>query len=308
MNISASINYNKLNNNQLLSIPINVEQTDFPFKGEVIFNNALDPYQKAFDAFQQMGYRIPEENVQPQPMNNSLENIQLKSKMQAYKYKSVNDNYEEVRGLAAKRGVADGRPHIAGISEVIDNIYTDYQQKYGELVKASMQYMQDMNTMASKLSRYMKAGEDGKINIRLEATLEDMDEIVSKYSGTSLAERSTQKLDLSIVNKDKIAELKGKLNDKEKKLAKEKINDKTGGLLGSIFSSISGNIKKLEKEISALEKEIEDLKGFKVVKEGISIGEYFGKWKPDFDNAKPLMEIKGTEQEYAFWEKNYRDK
>ncbi|MGJ3354920.1 hypothetical protein [Providencia sp. Je.9.19] len=303
MNISASINYNKLNNNQLLSIPINVEQTDFPFKGEVIFNNALDPYQKAFDAFQQMGYRIPEENVQPQPMNNSLENIQLKSKMQAYKYKSVNDNYEEVRGLAAKRGVADGRPHIAGISEVIDNIYTDYQQKYGELVKASMQYMQDMNTMASKLSRYMKAGEDGKINIRLEATLEDMDEIVSKYSGTSLAERSTQKLDLSIVNKDKIAELKGKLNDKEKKLAKEKINDKTGGLLGSIFSSISGNIKKLEKEISALEKEIEDLKGFKVVKEGISIGEYFGKWKPDFDNAKPLMEIKGTEQEYAFWEK-----
>ncbi|WP_272666161.1 hypothetical protein [Providencia sp. PROV174] len=34
-----------------------------------------------------------------------------------------------------------------------------------------------------------------------------------------------------------------------------------------------------------------------------SVGEYFGKWKPDFDNATPLMRITGTEQEYTFWEK-----
>lgn len=280
MNISASINYNKLNNNQLLSIPINVEKTDLPFKGEVIFNNALDPYQKAFDVFQQMGYRIPEENVQPQPMNNSLENIQLKSKMQAYKHKRVNDNYEEVRGLAAKRGVADGRPHIAGISEVIDNIYTDYQQKYGELVKASMQYMQDMNIMASKLSRYIEAGENGKIHIKLEDTLRAMDEIVAKYSGTSV----TSEVDGETKELKELRE--------ELRLAYERIEViKTNGGVSLAFEFM--NVVNLSNKIK------EEMKKLNLK----SVGGYFGKWEPDFDKAKPLMEINGTEQEYAFWEK-----
>ncbi|WP_272666163.1 hypothetical protein [Providencia sp. PROV174] len=40
--------------------------------------------------------------------------------------------------------------------------------------------------MVSKLSRYIEAGENGKIHIKLEDTLRVMDEIVAKYSGTSV--------------------------------------------------------------------------------------------------------------------------
>ncbi len=197
-------------------------------------------YLQILDKLNQIQYSVPEETYQQQQKNHSPKEIQLRANTLELENKYVNDTYAEAKALRATRRVEtlnDGRSHINGLSGMIDNIHTNYQKKYGELVKASTQYMQDMNTMVSKLSRYIKAGEDGKIHIKLEDTLRAMDEMVAKYSGTSV-----------------IREVDGITAEKKKPARK-------------------------------------------------SVGEYFGKWKPDFDNAEPLMEIKGTEQEYAFWEK-----
>ncbi|MEW2739171.1 hypothetical protein [Providencia sp. PROV130] len=295
MDISGLGCYNPLNIKPLPLSSSAIEQTNLPFKGEVTLNHTLDLHERAFDAFQQMGYRIPEVNIQPPPVNDSLENIQLKAKMLAYKHQHANDSYEEARGLSARKQVADGRPHIAGISRVIENIYTDYQQKYGELVKASTQYMQDMNTMASKLSRYMKAGEEGKINIKLEATLNDMDEIVAKYSGTSMEKEVKAVASGSVKNKDAIENLQNKIKNKQKEYKKL--------MAWNILNINQDKMNQLSYDMDEYEKEIEQLEKDVVIKEGVSIGEYYGKWKPDFDNAKPLMEIKGSAQEIAFWEK-----
>ncbi|EMT6576387.1 hypothetical protein [Providencia rettgeri] len=307
MDISGLGCYNPLNITPLPLFSSAIEQTNLPFKGEVTLNHALDLHERAFDAFQQMGYRIPEVNIQPPLVNDSLENIQLKAKMLAYKHQHANDSYEEARGLSARKQVADGRPHIAGISRVIENIYTDYQQKYGELVKASTQYMQDMNTMASKLSRYMKAGEKGKINIKLEDTLRAMDEIVAKYSGTSA---------VKMVQADK-DEIKGKsieyiamMGKLQIDIIEEKKSIKAFQQMVIVFPHKGGEqlldgakrkLSALQDEHKQLQDKLDELSKVDIGK--IEIGEYFGKWKPDFDNAKPLMEIKGTEQEYAFWEK-----
>ncbi|ENR5392977.1 hypothetical protein PWM41_002943 [Providencia rettgeri] len=295
MSVSGLGYRNPLNTNTLPFFSTVIEQTNLPFKGEVTLNHALEPYEKAFDAFQQMGYRIPEGNIQPPPVNDSLENIQLKAKMLAYKHQSVNDSYEEVRGLSARKRLADGRPHIAGINEVIENIYTDYQQKYGELVKASTQYMQDMNIMVSKLSRYIEAGENGKIHIKLEDTLIVMDEIVAKYSGTSMEKEIKVVANGSVKNKDAIENLKEKIKIKQKEY-KNLFQWNILNINKDKMNQLSSDMDKYRKEIAQLEQNF-------VIKEGISIGEYFGKWKPDFDNATPLMRITGTEQEYTFWEK-----
>ncbi|UPS63128.1 hypothetical protein [Providencia rettgeri] len=257
---------------QPLATPALTEQPHLPlFGGGITFDESLMPHQQALDVFRQMEYRVPEDVYQPRSQNDPPEDILSGARMLIRENKRANDAYEEAKGLRATRrekSLEDGRSHINGLTGLIDNIHADYQKKYGELVKASTQYMQDMNTMASKLSRYIEAGEDGKIHIKLEDTLRVMDEIVAKYSGTSV-----------------ISEVDGhtaEIQELEERL--KKVGSEPFGIFASFLlkSQIENEKKKL------------DLK---------SVGEYFGKWKPDFDNAKPLMEIKGTEQEYAFWEK-----
>ncbi|EOE5321224.1 MULTISPECIES: hypothetical protein [Providencia] len=306
MNISALGYHNSLNVTQLPSIPIAVEQTPPPFLGEVTFNDALPPHERAADAFQQMGYQVPEQNIQPPQVKDSLATINIKAKMLAHKVNSTNDNYNSAKGLLARQQIADGRPHIAGISEVIENIYTDYQKKYGELVKASTQYMQDMNTLASKMSRYIEAGDKGKINFAKEHILNSMDEIVAKYAGTSAKEKVKIEIKYNgTANAIGLSMLEEELA-KETNLLKilEVTNKGVSGSFQSLIDKVKGEIAELKRQQQQLKddnKRIEEQ--IKSNETRIGIGEYFGKWEPDYNKADPLMKIKGSKEEHEFWTK-----
>ncbi|MDK7757541.1 hypothetical protein [Providencia rettgeri] len=286
-------------------------QAHLPLLGrDITFDESLMPHQQALDVFRQMQYSVPEEIYQQRPHNDSPENIQLKARMLIRENKRANDGYEEIKALRSTKSVKtleDGRSHIKGVSGVIDNIHTNYQKKYGDLVKASTQYMQDMNTMVSKLSRYIEAGENGKIHIKLEDTLRVMDEIVAKYSGTSAATKV--KIDKKEIDEKSIGYIfsMAKLQTDIANMNKSIQNNQ---LIWAILPTekIKQTINDLERKVRDLmdeHKQLQDkLDGLTKANIGkIEIGEYFGKWKPDFDNATPLMRITGTEQEYTFWEK-----
>ncbi|EPQ5228817.1 hypothetical protein LN149_001906 [Providencia stuartii] len=296
---------------QPLATPALTEQPHLPlFGGGITFDESLMPHQQALDVFRQMEYRVPEDVYQPRSQNDPPEDILSGARMLIRENKRANDAYEEAKGLRATRrekSLEDGRSHINGLTGLIDNIHADYQKKYGELVKASTQYMQDMNTMASKLSRYIEAGEDGKIHIKLEDTLRVMDEIVAKYSGTSVAK--VVKTDKDEV-KDKslgytlnMAKLQVDIAEENKKIKvfKQMIILFPNKGVEQSLDAANRKLRALQDEHQQLQDKLDELNKIDIGK--IEIGEYFGKWKPDFDNAKPLMEIKGTEQEYAFWEK-----
>ncbi|MEQ4732652.1 MULTISPECIES: hypothetical protein [Providencia] len=264
------------------------EQPHLPlFGGGITFDESLMPHQQVLDVFRQMQYSVPEGVYQQRPQNDSPENIQLRARMLVRENKSANDAYEEAKALRATRRtetLEDGRSHINRLTGLIDNIHTNYQKKYGELVKASTQYMQDMNTLASKLSRHMKAGDDGKIKFAKEHVLRDMDSIVSKYSGTSM--------EIEVLGE----------TEEVKKLQKqiEEIAG-TGGALEKWAHAIQkGKLREYEK----LANKLEEIKKSLTLKD---YGNYYGKWSPNFDDAKPLMEIKGGTKEYEFWEKKLTD-
>lgn len=244
-------------------------------------------YLQILDKLNQIQYSVPEETYQQQQKNHSPKEIQLRANTLELENKYVNDTYAEAKALRATRRVEtleDGRSHINGLSGMIDNIHTNYQKKYGELVKASTQYMQDMNTLASKLSRYMEAGSDGKIKFAKEHVLKDMDSIVSKYSGTSMEiEVLGETEELKKLQKQ-IGEITGTGNTLKKWLDMME-KGKQGEYIGWV------------KKVIELEKS-PNLKDH---------GNYYGKWSPNLDNAKPLMEIKGGTKEYEFWEKKLTD-
>ncbi|MEQ4661455.1 MULTISPECIES: hypothetical protein [Providencia] len=287
------------------------EQPHLPlFGGGITFDESLMPHQQVLDVFRQMQYSVPEGIYQQRPQNDSPENIQLRARMLVRENKSANDAYEEAKALRATRRtetLEDGRSHINRLTGLIDNIHVNYQKKYGELVKASTQYMQDMNTLASKLSRYIEAGKNGKIHIKIEDTLRVMDEIVAKYSGTSVAK--VVKTDKDEV-KDKslgytlnMAKLQVGIAEENKKikLFKQMIILFPNKGVEQSLDAANRKLRALQDEYQQLQDKLDELNKIDIGK--IEIGEYFGKWKPDFDNAKPLMKIKGTEQEYTFWEK-----
>ncbi|QNP21533.1 hypothetical protein [Providencia rettgeri] len=257
------------------------EQPHLPlFGGGITFDESLMPHQQVLDVFRQMQYSVPEEDYLQRPQNDSPENIQLRARMLVRENKSANDAYEEAKALRATRRtetLEDGRSHINRLTGLIDNIHTDYQKKYGELVKASTQYMQDMNTLASKLSRHMKAGDDGKIKFAKEHVMSDMDSIVSKYSGTSMK-----------------IEVLGE-TEEVKKLQKQ--IKEMGDLLVIGMKGKLSEYNELHAKVANIKKSL-NLKSY---------GDYYGDWSPNLYKAKPLMEIKGGTKEYEFWGKKLTD-
>ncbi|WP_272540047.1 hypothetical protein [Providencia sp. PROV191] len=263
------------------SVLASVQTTQEPLlEVETAFDKSHQLYHKALDVFDQMQYSVPEEVHKQQQKDILPASIEGRKETLLIENKCANDDYEEVKALRATRkteNIANGRSHIRGLSGTIDNIYTNYQKKYGELVKASTQYMHDMNTMVSKLSRHMEAGSDGKIKLAKEYVLGDMDSIVSKYSGTSMK--------IEVLGETE--EVK-KLQKQIKEMGNLFVIGMTGKL--SEYNELHAKVANIKKSFN--------LKGY---------GEYYGGWSPNLDNAKPLMEVKGTTQEYEFWEKKLTD-
>ncbi|SUC34059.1 36 kDa membrane antigen [Providencia rustigianii] len=181
-----------------------------------------DVYQQATQHFQQLGYDVALEPYQERAVSSDIERLNDQIKDVKRRSKRAVDRYNQASRHIAD-AVVDGRPHVQGISNLIENIHSGYQKKYGEVVKASTQYMQDVNTAVGKMSQYITAGSDGKIQLKPEALLQDMDKMISKYSGKSYS--------------------------------------------------------------------------------GSDPGAYFGGWSADFSNATPLTAIKGTQEEFEFWDK-----
>lgn len=142
-------------------------------------------YLQILDKLNQIQYSVPEEAYQQQQKNHSPKEIQSRANTLELENKYTNDTYAEARALRATRRVEtleDGRSHINGLTGLIDNIHTDYQKKYGELVKASTQYMQDMNMALGTISRHISAGGDNKIHFIPGKYLASIDKILSKYT------------------------------------------------------------------------------------------------------------------------------
>lgn len=181
-------------------------------------DQSQDAYSQATQAFRQLGHDVTEAPIREEAVSGDLDKVkaQYRSMMMASKHSA--DQYKHI-----PEPVKDGRSHIAGVSNLIDNIHSGYQKKYGEVVKASTQYMQDMNTAIGKMSEHIRAGSDGKVHFKPEAFMIAIDNIAKKYSGTNFS--------------------------------------------------------------------------------GSGSGSYFGNWNADLSKAKPLSTIKGSQQEFDFWNK-----
>ncbi|MGF7482482.1 IpaD/SipD/SspD family type III secretion system needle tip protein [Providencia sp. SP181] len=107
-----------------------------------------------------------------------ISHTKLVSKISSDSYKALKREKRSVSDT-----VIDGRPHIKGLETMIVNIHDNYQKQYGELIKASTQFMQDINTAIGKLSNHMKAGSDGKIEFYAKSFILDLNSAAAKYSG-----------------------------------------------------------------------------------------------------------------------------
>lgn len=107
-----------------------------------------DPYQQAMEYAKQFGQPINHTYFREESVNPSLDKI--KGKMQAA-MREFNHSEDLVHALSrTKRSlpvtVEDGRAHIHALNDVINNIHSGYQKQYGELVKSSTKFMQEINT------------------------------------------------------------------------------------------------------------------------------------------------------------------
>lgn len=73
-------------------------------------------------------------------------------------------------------------PHINALENLIETLHGDYQQTYAKINEKAAEFMKDVNTAVGKISDFITAGKDGKINFKPQAFLESMDKIFKKYS------------------------------------------------------------------------------------------------------------------------------
>lgn len=146
-----------------------------PVMGEnLIIDQSQDAYSQATQAFRQLGHDVVETPFREDAVSSDFEKVKAQYRGMMMASKNTADQYQRV---------ADGRGHIAGVSSLIDDIHSGYQKKYGEIVKASTQYMQEINTALGKMSDYLKPGSDGKIKFTPEGFALHLDQVVSKYTG-----------------------------------------------------------------------------------------------------------------------------
>ncbi|OAT51386.1 hypothetical protein [Providencia heimbachae] len=152
----------------------------------IILDPQADLYQQADQAFQQLGYEVATESFRENIISSDLGKIEDQRRDNVRGLRSSRDKLNQLPKYIAE-SVEDGRAHIQGLNDLIDNIHSGYQKKYGEVIKATTTYMQDVNTAIGKMSNYVEAGSDGKIYFKPEAFLISIDNSISKYSGNQFS-------------------------------------------------------------------------------------------------------------------------
>lgn len=157
---------------------INASNSSSIEERNLIIDQSQDAYSQVSQVFRQIGHEVAETPLREDAISGDIDKVkaQYRSMMMASKLSA--DRYTNIA-----EPVEDGRSHIAGLHSMIGNIHSGYQKKYGEIVKASTQYMQDINTAIGKLSDHVKAGGDGKIHIKLHNYAGgSLNSVLTKYS------------------------------------------------------------------------------------------------------------------------------
>ncbi|HHR6130481.1 TPA: IpaD/SipD/SspD family type III secretion system needle tip protein [Providencia alcalifaciens] len=156
---------------------VDVQNTS-PVMGEgLVLDPSLNVYQQGLQLAAQLGSEVIETQFRESAVSGNLDKVKEQYRSMMMAMKNSSDKYSRL-----PQKVEDGRSHISATQNLIEEIHGDYQKKYGEIVKASTQYMQDVNTALGKMSGYVSAGKDGKITFKPRSFLRELDISMSKYS------------------------------------------------------------------------------------------------------------------------------
>ncbi|HDL7750677.1 TPA: IpaD/SipD/SspD family type III secretion system needle tip protein [Yersinia enterocolitica] len=124
-----------------------------------------------------------------------FEAVLVDSKQLVRDFNLSDDDYMAMgRSLArAKAEVNQSPPHINALEKLIGSIHTDYQQTYAKINEKAAEFMRDVNTAVGKISDFIKAGGDGKINFRPGDFLESLDKTFAKYTSYTKTEMGNYK-------------------------------------------------------------------------------------------------------------------
>ena len=192
LNLLANIQVSRVNNVGLVD-----NNPSLIGEGVLIDPNA-DIYQQVVSYYQQLCDEIVKPIERTNIVSNQLNDISEQANALIREFKISGDNTSRVliklsEELATSPSGAathflrsppidDGRSHIGSISGVIESINKGYQKDFGEIIKASTKYIQDVNTALGKISEYIKAGNDGKIKFMRTALLHRLDELFVPYT------------------------------------------------------------------------------------------------------------------------------
>lgn len=88
----------------------------------------------------------------------------------------------EINVLSRSKNDQGTPAHIQSLENMIDNIHNNYQKTYANINQKAAEYMKDVNTAVGKISDFIKAGSDGKINFKPKDFLESLDATFEKYT------------------------------------------------------------------------------------------------------------------------------
>ncbi|UBX50528.1 hypothetical protein LDO51_07020 [Providencia alcalifaciens] len=177
MEITSTINHVRQTNLQSAAQATDNQTRTASHIGEALsFDPQADAFQQADQAFRQLGYDVAETSFREETVSSDLDKIkvQYRSMMMASKHSA--DLYKHI-----PEPVDDGRAHIDGLKEMIDNIHSGYQKNYGEVVKAATKYMEAVNSGLGKMSTHLEGASEGKIKLFKYRMINSMNDAVSGY-------------------------------------------------------------------------------------------------------------------------------
>ncbi|MCL0003875.1 IpaD/SipD/SspD family type III secretion system needle tip protein [Providencia rettgeri] len=192
LNLLANIQLSRVNNVGL------IDNNPSPIGEGVAIDPNLDIYQQVVSYYEQLCDEIAKPIERTNIVFEQLNDISEQANALIRELKISGDNTSRVLiklsdefatlpdGAAAyssrSRSIEDGRSHIGQVEKIIKNINSGYQKDFGNTIKSSTKYMQDVNTALGKISEYIKAGDNGKIKFQRVKLLDRLDELFNKYT------------------------------------------------------------------------------------------------------------------------------